>query len=97
MFYVVDDLDLTKCKFDIKYSAVAVKKIEMSTTELYQDGLDEILKKDKNVVDPKKTTFNFSGSGAQNVYLYFVDYNNNILTHTITVRKRTRATQNFYD
>ena len=97
MFYVVDDLDLTKCKFDIKYSAVAVKKIEMSTTELYQDGLDEILKKDKNVVDPKKTTFNFSGSGAQSVYLYFVDYNNNILTHTLTVRKRSRATQNFYD
>lgn len=97
MFYVVDDLDLTKCKFDIKYSAAAVKKIEMSTTELYQDGLDEILKKDKNVVDPKKTTFNFSGSGAQNLYLYFVDYNNNILTHTITVRKRTRTTQNFYD
>ena len=96
IYYVVDDEDLTKCKLDITYSAIAVKKIEMSKTALYEE-IDEILKKDKNIVDPKKTTFNFSEPGAQGIYLYFIDYNNNIQSYSITVMKRTRATQNFYD
>ncbi len=97
MYYVVDDVDLSKCKLSVTYDPIFVRKIErFEATSIVMDfGI--ILTKDVDLVDFKTTTFDFSKPGTQDVNLFFVDYNNTIHDYSITVRKRTRATQDFYD